>query len=379
MEPMSHTSVDNAAVGLQARDDEISLLEIATAILRHWRPIVVLPPILALAVGLSSLVQDRAYAASASFMPQGTEARPAGVASALAQQFGVSLGSDRPGHSPQFYVDLLRNPAVLRKAAESEYTVVRDDGRVVSATLIELYNIPAGAKPVPAWRAAADRLRNNVSASVVRETGVIQLTVLSSSPALAEQIAERLLGLLDEFNTDVRQSRAQEESRFVGSRLEEAETDLLAAEGAIKEFLRNNREFRNSPELVFEHDRLQRQVAMRQEIFTSLLRSQEQARIDAVRDTPLFTMIEHPAGTAEPRPRHTVRRAIMAFMFGLMIALFAAFVAEFSRRSRRVEDPRYRELEGLARQAWADVRHPRRWLRRGRKPVAAGGGAENGS
>jgi capsular polysaccharide biosynthesis protein len=70
----------------------------------------------------------------------------------------------------------------------------------------------------PGWR-AVDRLREAISTSAVdRETGVVRLTVSATHPALSEQIAQRLLELLNEFNTEARQSRAQEEGRFIGAR-----------------------------------------------------------------------------------------------------------------------------------------------------------------
>jgi uncharacterized protein involved in exopolysaccharide biosynthesis len=357
----------------ERQDDEISLVEIANTILRQWRMVLTIPLVLALAVGLWSLSRDRTYVASTSFLPQAAEGRSGGGAAALAQQFGVSLGSERPGQSPQFYVDLLRSRAVLREAVESEYQAPGTDGTTRRANLIELFGIEADGNVAPAWRRAADRLRNAISTSVARETGLVQLTVSASDPALAEQIAGRLLEILETFNTEVRQSRAQEEGRFIGGRLTEAQAELRAVENALQEFLRQNREFRNSPELTFEYDRLQRQVAMRQEVFTSLLRSQEQARIDAVRDTPLFTVVDHPAGTAEPEGRGTVVRAILAFMLGLMVAVLVAFIREASRRGLDAEDPEYREFHGLARQAWDDLRHPKRWLGRREKPVTAGG------
>jgi uncharacterized protein involved in exopolysaccharide biosynthesis len=370
---MDHSSDRDAPPGPERRDDEISLVEIANTILRQWRMVLTVPLVLALVVGLWTLSQDRKYAASASFIPQAAESRSGGGASALAQQFGVSLGTERPGESPQFYVDLLRSRTLLREAVESEYQVPAEDGTIRRANLIELFEIEEDRNVLPPWRRAADRLRDGISTSIARETGLVQLTVSASNPALAEQIAERLLDILNTFNTEVRQSRAQEEGRLIGGRLTEAQAELRAAENALQEFLRQNREFRNSPELTFEHDRLQRQVAMRQEVYTSLLRSQEQARIDAVRDTPLFTVVDHPAGTAEPQGRGTVMRAILAFMIGLMVAVVLAFIREATRRGRDSEDPHYREFQGLARQAWEDLRRPKRWVRRGGERVAAGG------
>jgi uncharacterized protein involved in exopolysaccharide biosynthesis len=354
------------------QDDEISLVGLANAILRHWRMIAALPLTLALVVGLWTLFQDRTYSASASFIPQTAEGRGGGGAAVLAQQFGVSLGADRPGQSPQFYGDLLQSLAILRKVVESEYEVPAADGRSGTATLIEVYEVD-GRGRIPSWQKAVDRLRDAMSTSIARETGVVSLTVSATHPALSEQIARRLLDLLNEFNLEVRQNRAQEEGRFISARLAETQAELLAAERALQEFLRQNREFGSSPELAFQHDRLHRQVSMRQEVYTSLLRSQEQARLDAVRDTPLLTVIDSPLGAAQLDGRGTILRATLAFLLGLVIAVFTAAIGEFVRRGRGTEDPHYREFQGLARQAWEEMRRPKRWLRRReKKPVAAG-------
>src|SRR5690606_18113783 len=117
------------------------------------------------------------------------------------------------------------------------------------------------------------------------------------------------------------------------------------------------------PELIFEHDRLQRNVIMRQEVFTSLLRAQEQTQIDAVRDTPLFTVLDQPTGSAEQQSRRTILSALLAFVLGVLLAVSIAFFREFARRSRAVQDPSYTEFQTLVRLAWEDLRHPLRWIR----------------
>ena len=45
----------------------------------------------------------------------------------------------------------------------------------------------------------------------------------------------------------------------------------------MKAFLVENRQFSNSPQLIFEHDRLERQVTMRQELVTAMAQAYEQA------------------------------------------------------------------------------------------------------
>jgi uncharacterized protein involved in exopolysaccharide biosynthesis len=367
---MDHSPGRDVSPAPEWRDDEISLVEIANTILRQWRLVIAIPLAFAIAVGLWTLSRDRTYMASGSFITQAGEGRSGGGAAALAQQFGVSLGTERPGQSPQFYVDLLRSRAVLREAVETEYELPAENGTIRRANLIDFFEIKVDGNMLPPWRRAADRLRDNISVSVVRETGLVHVTVSASHPALAEQIAERLLETLNAFNTEVRQNRAQEEGRFISGQLTEAQSELRASENALQEFLRQNRAFRNSPDLMFEHDRLQRQVAIRQDVYTSLLRSKEEARIDAVRDTPLITVVDPPAGTAEPQGRGTVLGTVLAFMVGLIAAVVVAFIREATRRGRDSEDPHYREFQSLASQAWADLRHPARWFGRGRSPVA---------
>jgi uncharacterized protein involved in exopolysaccharide biosynthesis len=343
---------------VKTRGDEVSMLEIANTVLRNWRVIVVLPLVLAFVAGVYSLSRDRMYTVDASFLPQ---VEGAGGAASLAQQFGVSLGTERPGQQPQFYVDLMKSPAILRKLVESEYSIPGKDGRAWNGTLIQHLKLEGNG--ITAWRNATRTMQNWITSSVNPKTGVVNMTVIADDPALVEGIAARLLQLLNDFNLQVRQSRAQEEDRFITGRMRDAQAELRSAEAALQEFLRHNRAFSNSPELVFDHDRLQRNVIMRQEVYTSLLRSQEQARIDAIRDTRTFTVIDHPEGAAGPKGRRTVLRVVLAFMLGLMIASFVAFIAEAARRGRELQDPEYREFEGLFHQTVRDVLRPGRWWR----------------
>lgn len=365
MESDSRISLANTSS--RNTDDEISLIEILNILLRHRRMIVLLPVLVAGVIGIRTLTQPRTYSASASFMPQVPEGRSGSSAAALARQFGVNLGGgDRPGGSPQFYANLLQTRDVLRKAVEAEYHVVDAELGKRQATLVEFYEID-DMPFTPAWRKGVERLKNNLSVSVDRETGVIRLAVSALSPDLAEQILERLLKLVNDFNLESRQSQAQEEVRFISARMEEVHQDLLVSKSRLQSFLQTNRQFQNSPELLFEHDDLQRQVAMRQGVYTALVQAREQARIDAVRDTPLLTLIDNPTGSAAPEGRGTVRKSVLAFFVVLLLTMIAAFILELGRRSRREEGGSYHEFQRLAREARKDLTSPSQWfLRRSR-------------
>jgi uncharacterized protein involved in exopolysaccharide biosynthesis len=366
---MTSNGADNTSA-VTPGSGTISLVEIANAILRNWRAVVALPLLLAIVVAAFMLTRERRYVTVGSFMPQTTDNRGLTGAAALAQQFGLNLGTERTGQTPQFYVDLLRSQTILRRAVESEYSV-HDDDLQWSGSLVSYWEDDRKRGNQLPWRYAVEKLRDDLSTSVGRETGVVQVTVSADHPQLAEAVATTLLALLNDYNMELRQHRAREEERFIQGRLADAQAELLSAETGLEAFLGRNRAFRNSPELLFEHDRLQRQVLMHQEVYATLLRGMEQARLDGLRDTPLLTIIDEPAGSAEPESRGILLAAVIAFLLGLMIATFLAALREASRRSRQNGDPHFREFEHLARVALTDLRSPRRWLAGGKGAPAA--------
>jgi uncharacterized protein involved in exopolysaccharide biosynthesis len=364
MEQASNRGPDHLT---QNEDDEFSLLQIFSVILRQWRLILVVPMVLALITGILMLSKPRRYAAVLSFMPA-SENRPMIPTGAmgLARQFGVDIGGGSADQSPQFYVDLLRRPSTLRKAVETQYHLPSRNGQPRRGTLIDYYGL-TDSKSMPAWHEAVRQLRGDVVASVNRQSGVIQLTVSALNPSRAEQIAQRLFDIVTEFNLGARQHRAEEEARFVGGQLERARGQLLAAETQLQNFLTRNRVFQNSPELMFQHDRLERNVSMRQEVYTSLLAAHEQSRIDALRDTPLLTVIDQPAGSAQPQARGTVLRVMLVFLFGVTVASILALILELNRARGAGRS----DLSLAINEAWSDIRNPRRWFKPARQVRAA--------
>jgi uncharacterized protein involved in exopolysaccharide biosynthesis len=346
--------------------DEVSLIRLLNILLRYRWLLVLLPVVLGLGLGMATRMQPRSYAAHASFMPQrGASSQPA-VMGALARQLGVNVGTDRDTETPQFYSRLLNSREVLWQAVISEYDLDEEVGTASRGTLLDLWDDDAAMDRELQHRVVT-RLRGQLSVSIDRETGMVGLTVLSRSPALAEQIAARLIDLVNVYNLETRQSRAHAEREFVEARLLEAQAELSEAESELQVFLRQNRMFRNAPELVFEHDRLQRQVSLRQELVSTLSQAREQARIDAVRETPVITVVEAASGSARPHPRGTVTRAVLGGLTGLGLAILLAFLLEFLRRSRRADNAAYREFNTLRTTAWEEIRSPTRLLKRPRR------------
>jgi len=66
-----------------------------------------------------------------------------------------------------------------------------------------------------------------------------------------------------------------------------------------------------------------------QQIYTTIAQRYEIANIEAVRNTPVITVVDAPEGLVEARPRYTIAIVLGAFALGVAIA---AMIAVFSAR-----------------------------------------------
>jgi uncharacterized protein involved in exopolysaccharide biosynthesis len=293
---------------------------------------------------LSGLLRQRTYMATAAFLPQVNESSSARMAG-LAAQFGIDIGGGAP-ETPQLYAALLTSRTLLERLVDMPL-VFGDGAARTEQTLVEILNV-SGDTPQERRAEAVKYLRANaVSAKADYETGMVLYTVSLPDPALAEEAAARMLALVGDFNLTIRQSRAGQERDFTRQRVEELGRDLRIAEDRLQGFLQANRRFEQSAKLAAEHERLHRDVVMRQGLYSQLLQSYEQARIEAARDIPVLTVLESPEGSARPKGRGTVLRGMVGFVLGLMLALGVATVLDGIRRSREVRSPEFMELVAL--------------------------------
>jgi uncharacterized protein involved in exopolysaccharide biosynthesis len=195
---------------------------------------------------------------------------------------------------------------------------------------------------------ALDRV---VSVDVDNLTNIVSVSVDSRYPALAAQIANRLVEYLSEFNTKTRQSQARARRLFVEARVQEAETDLGQSERDLKTFYERNRSWQESPQLVFEEGQLRRQVDLRAEVQRTLRREFETARIEEVNDTPVITVIEPAVPPTQPSEPRLGMLLGVALLFSGFFAVSWAVGARFVERARMSHSGHYGEFLALRREA----------------------------
>jgi len=332
---------------------ELSIVSLVNTVLRHRWLIVIVALAGAAYAGFKSAQLPRVYTSESQFMPKG--GRGQSQLQGLAAQFGIGGGGD-PTQSPQFYVDLLRSRAVLIGMGDREFHVRKDSG-MVTGPLTRIYGI-RNTDSVGRAAAIINTIRGKSRAVVSARTGVITLRVSDRYPDMAVQLNQALLDQVNIFNLSQRQAQAGAEREFIEKRLADAQIQLSQAEGNLQAFLMENRDFRSSPNLSLEFDRLNRTVNSRQSLYNALASSYEQAKIEEVRDLPVITVLEPPDYPIQPDPRRTRRKAtlglLVGFVFGIALAFFLDRVAE----NRKIRSDEFAELAALKREALGDLTHP---------------------
>jgi uncharacterized protein involved in exopolysaccharide biosynthesis len=339
---------------------ETTLLDVVNVLLRY-RLSIILIPLLFMAAGVAlSMSQPRLYRADGAFMLQDATNGRTRV-SGLAAQFGVSVAGGAQD-VPQLYADLLVSRRFMRQLARTRFEFTAGGTRH-SGTPDRIFGIEETTPQRREW-ATLEMLRNSVSSDVNPMTGVVSVAVSTPWPAFSEQIGQRILEMVTQFNVSTRQSQAAAERRFTEARLNEARGELRSAENALQNFMETNRRFDNAPQLLMRRERLQREVTQRQAVFSLLAEAYERARMDEVRDTPVITVIEGPAGSARAQSRGTLTRGLLMFVLGLMVAVGIAFWREMLRLARVRQAPELTEFIRLRNESLGRGK--------GRRPAAAG-------
>ena len=334
--------------GDDADNDDVSLLALGSVLLLWRRTIIVLGLFGALGGLAAGLTSKRVYSSGATFIPQVSEVGATSELALAASQFGIRVPTSGGTWGPSIYVELLNSPVLLEPIAQDTILVMEQGGRRVA--VIDLLQVEA---PSPAQR--RDRtvraLRALVSASEDKKLGAVRLLVLTQWPSVSLALAERLVRGVNRFNLETRKSQAGAERQFVDAQALEAERVLRAAEDRLQSFMQQNRAVAGAPGLAFERDRLQREVMLRQQVYTSLLQNREEARMREVRDTPVLTVLEEPRLPVTGESRKTVQKAVLGGLVGGVLGTLIAFLAHAVAAARQSPTEDAREFFQLVEEA----------------------------
>ena len=163
------------------------------------------------------------------------------------------------------------------------------------------------------------RLRRRINANADARTSLVTFTVRARTPITAERIASILLDGIRRFNVTTRQLQAGQRRRFLEARVADAYQTLRSAEGDLRDFYQRNRRFEESPTLVFEESRMKRSIGLQQDLYTTLSKELETARIQEVNDTPTITVVDPPFASSRATGPTLIVLTALFFVLGVIV------------------------------------------------------------
>ena len=329
-----------------AQGPEVAL-RLSSLLLRRRRLLITMPIMTAAAAVLFWLVAPPRYSASASFVPEANEPSLAGdMSSGLLGQLGLSraLGGVTP---IDFYAALLESREILEQVAAARYQ--RRDG--TTAPLYEILGVRSDSLQGKV-AAAARALHRRLSIDLNARAGIVQFKVTLQDPLVAQEVVQRFIDFMRDFNANKRQSRARQQREFLAERIIEAKRDLDSTEKVLEDFLTRNRNLATSPELQRRGERLRAEVDLGDQLYLTLARQYETARIEEVKNTPVLTVLDSPRGSVLRTGPSLVRQVALGLFLGAVMVLMWLMVEEYVATARRRSPADYAAVHAL----WAEVR-----------------------
>lgn len=338
-------------------NEDVTLITLGAFLLRQRKLIVQSSLALFVLLVAAKSFGDRLYTSSASFSPKASVQSTA--LAGVAAQLGVATPGTDAAQSPAFYADLLKSRSVMTAVLQHQYSY-SDDGEAKVGRLIELLRVSGSTEGLK-LKNAITKLTALTKVDLKVRTGVVTLTVRLPNPELSKLVVEQFLAEVNRYNLEQRQSLAGAERRFTDGRITQLKGELREAEDRLEGFLRQNRDYRNSPELTFQRDRLARAVELRQAVYTTVAQANEKARIDEARDTPAITPIDLPNLPARPDGRGRVLWGLIGLAMGAALGCLLGFLRESFDRRRTAGDQEFAEFSAAIAAARNDV--TRLWRR----------------
>jgi len=307
----------------------------------NWKKLLIINGIVAVvSAAFLLLFVKNYYDSTITIMPDyGVNASLGGLSS-LAAMAGFSVGQTAPN---EIYNNLIYSESVLKPVIYAKYKTEEFEKPV---NLIEYFEIEPNTVSEEAPKELQERdkfiqmmesfSKNILTSSVDRITTILSVSVRTNEPAMSSEIANNIVKSLDHYVRTKRKSNAKEQRIYIEERVKQVKDSLTIVENKLKAFREQNRIVGQSPQLLLEQGRLQRELEIQQTIFIELTKQMELIKLEEIKDAPIINIREEagiPIVKAGPsRLKLLVIVLLLTFIF---ITGYILFLKDIIRNYRK--------------------------------------------
>ena len=275
-----------------------------------------------LVTGIYSKTRPPQYTASAKFLPS----KNPEMTSRMGTLIGTTgrVESIESNVTSAYYTELLKSSPFLERIVKRKFFIKKKGEEV---DLISFYGDEIEKEEEPLSR-VINTAGKQLQTSTQRTTNVITISYSTGEPELSASIVNAFLEELVKYNQDMKDNKARQNREFIENRLEENRKLLKEAEESLAEFTAKNKKIA-TPDLEVELDRLKRNVKVQEEVFITLKKQLELAKIEEQEKTPVIQIIEKASVPLHKSNPKTKRNVMLAGFVSLFLFIGLAFILDY--------------------------------------------------
>lgn len=182
-----------------------------------------------------------------------------------------------------------------------------------------------------------ESLKSSISVDVVQDTQLLVVSVVSENPDSAAQIANKIGEVFAENNAEIQAERYEESKTSLSAQLAQVDQQIkdvsdaiiaLEAQFETVEDANGVRQVVVSPEQQRERDRLETNLALYQQIYSTLLQSYESVRLAEIQNTSNVRLVEEASAPSKAFRPNWLQDTSLAAVVGLMLSVGLIFLVE---------------------------------------------------
>lgn len=181
-----------------------------------------------------------------------------------------------------------------------------------------------------------ETIRDNISCSVDKKTGVITISVVDQDPVICARMADTIRVRLQKFITDYRTQKARTDMEYYATLMEDAKAKYLSDVEAFSTFCDQNVNMQLQS-VITRKDFLHNEYTNSRDVYNGLLSQHRMAMAKVQEDTPAFTVLSRPnvpIKASKPKRVIFVLAMLILSSFGVVLHIFREEVMEQIRHMR---------------------------------------------
>jgi uncharacterized protein involved in exopolysaccharide biosynthesis len=317
--------------------ETIHLIDYANILLKRRWLIVLGVFFSVLFVGIKSKTTDPTFTASAKFLPSKSPDMISRMGTLVG---GGEIKSFEDNVTSEYYVELLKSSAFLERITARKFASQKAGGEVDLAAYYKVVGENEAIKNIKTNTAISKTMKTSVD----RLTKVISLSYSTGEAGLSAAIVNAFLDELILYNQTIRDSKSKQNREFIETQLKENKGLLDAAEKALSDFTSKNKKIQ-TPEVQLESDRLQRAVKVQEEVYITLKKQLELAKIEEQEKRPSIEILQRAVPPLTRSAPSTRKNVMLAGFVSLILFCGLAFVLEYASKLSS-EEKRNQEFLG---------------------------------